>query len=282
MPTYNQLIHKFEKEFKAKGLYPHTVKALMYELTQEYNINLYLDLDNQIDQRVQDMFNEAIPRLLNEEPLAYVLGYSYFCGYKLIANKNVLIPRPETEELVGFILNKYDNVFTSSNIKLWDVATGSGAIAIAIKKEENNIETYGSDISLEAINVAKENAKNNEAMVKFFVGSWLEPLINNHIKVDILVANPPYIKQDEYVEKSVIEYEPHIALFGGADGLQYYREILKDVLKVLNKKALIFFEMGYDQKENLTNLVKSYISNCNIEVRKDINGKDRMMCVEIM
>ena len=109
----------------------------------------------------------------------------------------------------------------------------------------------------------------------------LEPLVKEGIKLDILVSNPPYIKQDEILENSVKDYEPHIALFGGDDGLKFYRMIFKDANKVLKDKALMFFEMGYDQKENLTKLAKEYFKDAEVEVFKDINNKDRMLMIKL-
>ena len=134
MSTYNQLIHKYRSDFYEKGLSPETVKAFIFELCNELDINLYLDLDKEADQRVADKFEKGVERLLNNEPLNYVLGYSYFYGYKFIVNKDVLIPRYETEELVGLILSKYDEFFRGNEINICDVGTGSGAIAIALKR----------------------------------------------------------------------------------------------------------------------------------------------------
>ena len=281
MSTYNQLIHEYRKKFYDKSLSPETVKAFIFELCNEYDINLYLDIDREVDERVLKKFSSGIERLLNNEPLNYVLGYSYFYGYKFIVNNDVLIPRYETEELVGLILSKYDEYFKGQKINLCDVGTGSGAIAIALKKEEDNLNVYASDISDKALEVAKQNASNNECDVKFLSGSMLDPYIERGIKVDILVSNPPYIKTVETIESSVYDFEPHVALFGGSDGLKFYRDILANANKILYENGLIFFEMGYDLKDSLTNLVKSYFEQAQIEVYKDINRKDRMMMIKI-
>lgn len=264
-----------------KGLSPEVVKAFIFELCNEYDINLYIDLDTDVDERVMNKFDHGIKRLMEGEPMNYVLGYSYFYGYKFIVNEDVLIPRPETEELVGLILSKYDECFPKKKINVCDVGTGSGAIAIALKKEEDNLNMYASDISDKALVVAEENARNNNCDITFFEGSMLKPYIDNNIKVDILISNPPYIKETETIESSVYDYEPHVALFGGQDGLKFYQDILMDADKIINKNALIFFEMGYDLKESLSKLVKQYIPDSEIEVFKDINNKDRMMMIKI-
>ena len=279
MNTYNQFIHQYRKEFKEKGLSPETVKAFIFELCNEYDINLYLDIDKPMDERVYRKFEPGIKRLLANEPMNYVLGYSYFYGYRFIVNGDVLIPRMETEELVGLILSKYDEFYKDKKIKVCDVGTGSGAIAIALKKEEDNLEVYASDISEEALEVAKLNARNNDCEITFLQGSMLDPYLEKRMKFDILVSNPPYIKTVETIESSVYDFEPHVALFGGSDGLKFYREILENAKAIMNDKGLIFFEMGYDLKDSLTALVNSCLPDGKVEVYKDINGKDRMMMI---
>ena len=281
MSTYNQLIYQYRKLFFDKGLSPETVKAFIYELCNEYGINLYTNIDEEVDHRVSEKFNAGIERLLNDEPLNYVLGYTYFYGYKIMVNKDVLIPRFETEELVGLILSKYDEYFPGRKIDICDVGTGSGAIAIALKKEENNLNVYASDISKEALDVAMGNAEINDCDISFLLGSMLHPYIDNNIKVDILVSNPPYIKQSEQIESSVYDYEPHLALFGGEDGLKFYKDIFENAHNILKDKALLFFEIGYDQKDNLTDLAEKYFPDSIIEVYKDINNKDRMLMIQI-
>ncbi len=281
MKTYNQLIHEYRKIFKEKELPPETVKAFLFELCNDHKVNLYLDIDKEVNPAVYELFTKGMERIMNNEPMNYVLGYSYFYGYRFIVNDGVLIPRPETEELVGLILSKYDEYFNGKSIDLCDVGTGSGAIAIALKKEEDRLNVYASDISEDALKVARLNAQNNDAKVEFFQGSMLEPFIERDIKVDILVSNPPYIKTVETIEASVYDYEPHVALFGGEDGLKFYREILQNAHKVLKPKGFIFFEMGYDLKDSLSALAKEYYPESRIEVYKDINGKDRMMMIAV-
>ena len=281
MKTYNQLIHEYRKIFKEKELPPETVKAFLFELCNDHKVNLYLDIDKEVNPDVYELFTKGMERIMNNEPMNYVLGYSYFYGYRFVVNDGVLIPRPETEELVGLILGKYDEYFNGKAIDLCDVGTGSGAIAIALKKEEDRLNVYASDISEDALKVARLNAQNNDAKVEFFQGSMLEPFIERDIKVDILVSNPPYIKTVETIEASVYDYEPHVALFGGEDGLKFYREILENAHKVLKPKGFIFFEMGYDLKDSLSALAKEYYPESRIEVYKDINGKDRMMMIAV-
>ena len=276
MTSYNDLLYRYKKEMDL-----NTLRAFLFELCNDENINLYLEKDNEARKSIVDKYESGVKRLIEGEPLNYVLGYSYFYGYRLKVDEAVLIPRFETEELVGRVLSGYDEYFKDQKIDLADVGTGSGAIAIALKKEEDNLNVYASDISKEALEVAIFNAQNNQADIRFFEGSMLKPLIENNIKLDILVSNPPYIRNDEVVEHSVRDYEPNVALFGGDDGLKFYRMIFEDAHKVLKERSMMFFEMGYDQKENLTALAREFFPSADINVYKDINNKDRMLVIKL-
>lgn len=276
MTSYNDLLYRYKKEMDL-----NTLRAFLFELCNDESVNLYLEKDNEARKSIVDKYESGVKRLIEGEPLNYVLGYSYFYGYRLKVDEAVLIPRFETEELVGRVLSGYDEYFKDQKIDLADVGTGSGAIAIALKKEEDNLNVYASDISKEALEVAILNAQNNQADIRFFEGSMLKPLIENNIKLDILVSNPPYIRNDEVVEHSVRDYEPNVALFGGDDGLKFYRMIFEDAHKVLKERSMMFFEMGYDQKENLTALAREFFPLADINVYKDINNKDRMLVIKL-
>ena len=198
----------------------------------------------------------------------------------MIVNEDVLIPRPETEELCANILARMDEWFVDNqSIACADVGTGSGAIAIVLAKEEPKVHMMATDISEEAVVTARKNAENNEADIEFVTGDMLQPLIEKGIKLDVLVSNPPYIPQEEVMEKSVVDFEPHVALFGGEDGLKFYREIFKNCKKVLKEKAFMAFEMGWDQRERMSKLVEEMLPGCEYEILKDMNGKDRMLFV---
>lgn len=217
--------------------------------------------------------------IINKKPVQHILGYSYFFGYKMKVDENVLIPRPETEELVGYVLSSYDQVFDGKKVNVVDVGTGSGAIAIALKKEEPNMTLWATDISDEALKVAKENASINEAEVTFYQGDMLQPLIDKNLKFDILVSNPPYIPVNEYVEDIVINNEPHIALFGGENGMNFYDTILKNASKVINTPSIIAFEHSYNKREEMHALIKKYFPNSKYETIKDLSGKDRFTII---
>ena len=218
---------------------------------------------------------EAIKRLNNNEPVQYIVGNVDFYGYIFDVNKNVLIPRRETEELTEKVLKRIQE-FTKPVII--DVGTGSGAIAVALSKKLDT-HVYASDISNDALEVAKKNSFNNEANVSFLQGDMLEPYIKNNIKVDVIVSNPPYIKENEVIEDIVKNNEPHLALYAKNDGLEFYESILKNAKKVLNDKFLIAFEIGESQANDVKDLAKKYLNDVIVEIEKDLSDKDRFVFV---
>lgn len=277
--NYRECLFSAKKQMVEKNLSENAAMLLMMEITGKENHDLYVEFEEEISEEILKEFNEKFARLLTGEPLQHILGYEYFYGHKFIVNEDVLIPRPETEELVANVLAYYDEYFNGQKVDVCDIGTGSGAIAITLKKEEDNFTVTASDISEKAVATAKRNAANLEADVNFLVGDMCEPLIENNIKVDILVSNPPYIPVDEEMEHSVKDFEPHVALFGGEDGLKFYRIIFERSKYLLKEKSFMAFEMGYNQKENLTTLAKQYFPNSKVEVMKDLSGKNRMLFI---
>ena len=219
--------------------------------------------------------DDAIKRLNNKEPVQYIVGNVNFYGYLINVDRRVLIPRRETEELVEEVI-KRSKMFINPNII--DVGTGSGCIAISLSKELNT-KVYASDISDDALKVAKENIKNNNANVVLLNGDMLDPYIKNNIKVDIIVSNPPYIMEDEVIEDIVKNNEPKIALYAKNNGLEYYEKILKNASKVINNRFLIAFEIGQTQGKVIEEMAKKYIKNANVDILKDLSLKDRMLFV---
>lgn len=218
---------------------------------------------------------DAIKRLEEGEPVQYIVGNVDFYGYILDVNKNVLIPRRETEELVEEVIKRSKN-FDSPVII--DVGTGSGAIAIALSKELN-CHVYASDISNDALWVAKENAEKTNSNITLYQGNMLEPYIKNDIKVDIIVSNPPYIKENEEIEDVVRNNEPSIALYAKNNGLEYYESIFKNASKILKDKYLIALEIGQTQGENVKKIALTYLNNVKVEIKKDLSLKNRMVFV---
>ena len=217
---------------------------------------------------------DAIKRLNNGEPVQYIVGNVDFYNSNFIVNKNVLIPRFETEELV---LNTiiFIKEYFHGPIKVLDIGTGSGAIAISIKKEING-EVYATDISKEALEVAKENAERNNVSINFINTNIYDGIKD---KFDIIISNPPYIRYDEEIDEIVKNNEPHIALYADNNGLYFYEEILKNINSILNDKYLIAFEIGKDQGEDINKLKEKYLPDANIILKKDLEGRDRMIFI---
>ena len=230
---------------------------------------------NYLKKYYKEDINTAITRLETGEAVQYIVGSVNFYGYELIVDNRVLIPRRETEELTEEVI-KRSTYFNT--LEIADVGTGSGAIAIALSKELNH-HIYASDISTDALAVAKENILTNNANVELFCGNMLEPYIKRNIKLDIIVSNPPYIKEEEEIEDVVRKNEPKIALYAKNNGLEFYEKILRDADKVLNKQFLIAFEIGSTQASEITKLAHKYLNDVKIEVKKDLSGNDRMFFV---
>lgn len=280
MATYKQALKDAEKYLEDADCGEQAALMLLLEISNLESHDLYMEYDSNIDEEIEKQFKDGVERLKQGEPLGHILGFEWFYGYRYIVNEDVLIPRPETEELVGNILIAFDELFEDKEeVSAIDVGTGSGAIAITLKKEEPRFKMRASDISEEAIAVAKQNAINNEADVEFYVGDMLQPFIDQGIKVDVLISNPPYIPNKEQMEHSVVDFEPHVALFGGDDGLYFYRKIFENAHLVLNEGAFMAFEIGYDQRETILAETAKYFPGKRAEVLKDISGNDRMLLV---
>ncbi len=254
-------------------------KYVMNELLLEQNRNLYLEMNSELDEKTLEKFNSIMDKLCEDMPLAYAMGVQYFYGYPIEVNSDVLIPRFETEELVLNVIQEIDEHFSDQAITVFDVGTGSGAIACALKAECPNISMFASDISEDALKQAQRNADNIKVQVEFYQGDMLQPFIDHSIKADVIVCNPPYIPSGEEVENSVKAYEPHLALFGGEDGLKFYRSVLSNAKYVLNEKNILAFEMGWNQGKTLSDLARSYFPDGDIRVIKDMQGKDRILIV---
>ena len=275
-----ELIRQSEAMLDEKDKDCNVAKVLFYHLAHKEPHQLYLMMDEEVDEELLKQFQDGMQRYMNGEPIQYINGKENFFSRDFIVNENVLIPRYETEELVENILYKIDDYFDDySSIDLCDVGTGSGAIAITLALEEPKLNVVATDISEEALEVAKANASELDAQVTFYQGDMLEPLIDRQQKFDIFVSNPPYIPQDQEIESVVKDNEPHVALLGGNDGLYYYRKIFKDVRHVIKDRALLAFEMGFDQRELMSQAVEQYFPGIPYEIIKDINGKDRMLFI---
>ncbi|HAX73911.1 MAG TPA: peptide chain release factor N(5)-glutamine methyltransferase [Firmicutes bacterium] len=280
MKTMRELLKWAEDYALENGKEDSAVKLLLMHVTNKESYEIIADMNMAVEEGMAQQFEEAVKTYVEENiPVQHIMGYETFFGHKFIVNEDVLIPRFETEELVANVLSTYDDVFDGQAVKLVDVGTGSGAIGVTLAVEEPNMTVTVTELSEEALEVAKQNAKNLGANVTFYQGDMLQPLIERGLKFDILVSNPPYIPLSEDVDPLVKDNEPHLALFGGEDGLKFYRQILKDAHKVVNEKNIIAFEHAYNHREGMAELVKQHFPNAKFETLKDLNGKDRMTII---
>lgn len=278
--TYNKLIHIYTQEAYDLNKEPEAIKLLVYELSGYDNSSFLFHKDDEINPTLENKLISKIREYLDlNHPVQYILGYSYFYGRKFIVNNNVLIPRFDTEILIDSILKEYNLLFHKKKVNVVDIGTGSGAIAVTLSKENTNMNVFASDISNEALNVAKQNAVLNDAKVTFLQGDMLEPFIKSNLKFDILVSNPPYISYDEYVEDIVKDNEPHLALYANNNGMAFYDIILRDSSKILNTPNIIMFEQSYSKTKEMLELAKKYYPNGETSIIKDLNGNDRIMMI---
>ncbi|MGN7938834.1 peptide chain release factor N(5)-glutamine methyltransferase [Virgibacillus sp. 6R] len=240
------------------------------------NLRLVLS-DEQLEAFKSDVMKHA-----SGIPVQYLIGYEEFYGRRFYVNEEVLIPRPETEELVEGILQRTNQYFDGDEpLEVVDVGTGSGAIAITLALENPRYHVRAIDIAQESLQIAEKNALELGANVQWLHGDLLEPISsqNNLKKVDILVSNPPYIPDADIETLSTIvkDHEPIRALAGGKDGLNFYRRLIKDMVPLLNEKALIAFEIGTGQGQDVKQLIEQTLPTAKIEIISDINGKERMV-----
>lgn len=237
----------------------------------------YLNMREEIDPNIVKSFKKDIKKHVETGvPVQHLLGYEYFYGDKFTVNQHTLIPRPETEELVDLMIKTYPK---DANFTIVDLGTGSGVIAITLAKHFKNALIYATDISKEALKVAKDNALSHGVTIQFYEGDFLEPIIDRKIKIDLLISNPPYIDYADLpsLSDTVKEFDPHQALFATNKGLGAYELIMKQVLKLPSHPQTIYFEIGYKQADDISHLFKEILPKYQVITEKDINNKDRIL-----
>ena len=257
------------RQGKEESLARFLLMYILDENSQQFTNNI----SEQLTKEKEELYFSLIDKHIEKNvPLSHLAGFEYFYDRKFKVTKDVLSPRMETEELIYKVI-EYIKSINKINIKILDLCTGSGIIGITLRKEleSKSLEVVASDISKEALKVAKENAIMNEAEV---IQSDIFENINE--KFDIIVSNPPYIAYNDKItmEDNVLNYDPHLALFAEEDGMYFYREIVENAKEYLEEDGLVFFEIGYDQREKILKLANE--NGFKAEVYKDINGRDRM------
>ncbi|WP_215113298.1 peptide chain release factor N(5)-glutamine methyltransferase [Exiguobacterium sp. s63] len=266
------LLKQTEERLQKAGRDRAAAEWWLMHVLQVDRTGLLVRLSDELSGDEATRFEAGIDRLLVGEPVQHVIGHAPFYGRSFEVNRDVLIPRPETEELIDWVLGQVRHV---EDDEIVDIGTGSGAIAITLSLELG-VRVQTVDISPEAITVAKRNAAALGANVRFYEGDGLAPLADRSIRV--LVSNPPYIEADELLDETVVGYEPHLALFGGTDGLDMYRQLIAESVRVLRADwHLIAFEIGYNQGQDVKSFLSERYPEAETGILKDINGKDRIV-----
>ena len=239
-------------------------------------IRLYIDFEKELDKPSLELFKGFITRRVKGEPAAYITGSKQFMSLIFKVTPDVLIPRPETEMLIESVIEI--SKIIEGKLTVLDIGTGSGAIAVSLAKFVDNIAVTATDISKKALEVAIENAKKHQVENKIsFIEADLFPVETQ--KYDIIVSNPPYIKTAEIktLQIEIRDYEPHSALDGGPDGLDFYKKIAEKSDNYLNENGRLILEVGYDGAKDVAVLVQDALKTKNIRIKKDLNGVDRVV-----
>ena len=262
--------------FFAKGhIHSDHAKILVAELVNCNPLELLNHLDDYVSEEKAKLLKKEIEALEKNEPLQYVLGKVNFYGNEFYVDKRVLIPRFETEELVENTINYIKKFFTKP-VDIIDLGCGSGVIGLTLEQKVSTNSVDLVDISKEALEVTHKNCEKLNSKANLIESDMLSSVEK---KYDVIISNPPYIKTNEEIEDIVKNNEPHLALYAGEDGLDCYRKILKDASKNLKDKALIAFEIGCTQANDIKELVTSYLKDVKVEIKKDLSGRDRMCFV---
>ena len=259
----------------SKGLEPEAIKKLLIEGVYHSYTNLIMDYNNEINSHYFNIMEDLISQYINDGlPIQYILGYANFYGLKVKVNKNVLIPRPETELLVEKAIDEIKNNGYKSAI---DLGTGSGAIAIAVKKE-TGVTMTAVDISIDAIEVAKENSRTYGLDINFIESDMFSNISGTY---DVILSNPPYIAYNDIDNVSEIVYtnEPHLALFSDDNGLYYYKKIIDNLDNYLNDGGVAIMEIGATQADDINSYINLNHANYQMKVYKDYNNHDRVIVI---
>lgn len=272
--TINDILNNASKIFKENNIenYFYETRELLSVVLNKTKEWIMINLEQNLSPEYEKKFNELVSKRISGIPFQYIIGHQYFFGNKFFVNENVLIPRADTEILIYKVIDIAKN---KKNLKILDMCTGSGCIAISLAKELKDSYVCAVDISEGALKVAKKNSIENKVNVNFIKSDLFDNVPNE--KFDIIVSNPPYIITSELknLAKDVLN-EPHIALDGGEDGLVFYRSISKNLNKYLNDNGYIVFEIGYDEGTAVYEILNNLNFN-DIEIIKDYSGNDRVV-----
>ena len=247
-------------------------------------IDLALNPQTVMDGAHLKQWKNIVSELKKQRPVQYILGETEFYGLRFLVNENTLIPRPETEELVELIIESTNYELRNTKLKVLDIGTGSGCIAISLAKHLPTSEVYAIDVSEEALATAKKNAELNKVAINFISTNILDVVNLSAVaglykQFDIIVSNPPYVRnlEKDQIKPNVLEYEPHLALFvDDIDPLLFYRKIAELAKKNLNENGKLYFEINQYLGKETIKLLEDFGFR-NVELKKDIYGNDRMI-----
>ena len=270
-----QIFKDFEEKLIAQGEEAESLSFVYRSLKNLSFTDFVFALQQEVTEEEKEFVEEIYTKLANHIPAQYIIGHAKFFGMQLKVDERVLIPRPETEELVELILS--ENL--KDNLKVLDIGTGSGAIALALAKNRPDWSVTAADISKDALELATENAKSQDLDLTFIRTDCFSEISS---KYDIIVSNPPYISREdqEEVGLNVLHSEPHLALFADEDGLAIYRRIAEDSKDYLNDGGKIYLEIGYKQGQSVPALFTENFPEKRVRTLKDQFGQDRMVVID--
>ena len=270
-----QMFKDFEEKLIAQGEEAESLSFVYRSLKNLSFTDFVFALQQEVTEEEKEFVEEIYTKLANHIPAQYIIGHAEFFGMQLKVDERVLIPRPETEELVELILA--ENL--KDNLKVLDIGTGSGAIALALAKNRPDWSVTAADISQDALELATENSKRQDLNLSFIKSDCFSEISS---KYDIIVSNPPYISRADEVEVglNVLHSEPHLALFADEDGLAIYRRIAEDSKDYLNDGGKIYLEIGYKQGQSVPALFMENLPEKRVRTLKDQFGQDRMVVID--
>jgi release factor glutamine methyltransferase len=275
--NYREVLSRASSFLEAEGLEGYAIQYLFLARKNWQKLDWLLHMDQPISQADEAQIEADLQQLLAHRPPQYLLGYEEFYGHRFKVTEDTLIPRPETEELVALCLDQTD---ATANLRVVDIGTGTGAIAVSLKLARPHWQIAAVDLSEAALAVAQENASELGAAVAFYQGDTLTPVRDQ--SWDMIVSNPPYISEQEWelMDPSVRQFEPRMALFAAENGLIMYRKIADQAKECLTPNGKIFLEIGFQQGESVRRIFSEAFPDKKVAVIQDLSGKDRIVAVQ--
>jgi release factor glutamine methyltransferase len=280
--TCLEILNQAVEKLRSAGIdRPRTNAELLLEaVLNKSKVDLYLNKDRILTSDETEKFNQCLKERMSGRPVQYIIGTVEFFGLEFKVDERVLIPRPETETLVEVVIKEFSG---RQNLKIIDLGTGSGAIAVSLAANLKNPFIYATDVSREALELAKENASRHkvDSQIEFSCGDLFEPLKERNLEgqIDCVVSNPPYVGKDEFehLPKEVKDYEPLVALKTDEEGTSFHRKIIENSLGFLNKGGILALEVGLGQARRVADLIRDRKDFKNTEIKRDLGGIERIV-----